>query len=504
MFPTDMQPSHLGFRQPSWRPGQLPAIARITDSRQSTRFSGLSAPTGFGKSLVYLAAAKLIGRTVVLTSTKALQDQLVRDVPDAVTVKGRSEFPCLYHGGRHTAEAGVCRMRVRCPYKDNGCRYWLQIEYAKLADLVITNYAFWLTARAADLRDFDLLVLDEAHTATDWLDEALTVRLREPTIRTRLPDSEDPAEIASWARERAAVLPAPPNNDPSAIRRFLRAKSLLESAAQAGKGWVAERIKNGGGPGGIDMAPIWSGTGEGKTRLFGDLPRVLLTSATLTRKTVELLGVAADELDWQEHEHGTPVDNRRLTWVPTVRVNHRTTRSEMMEWVRRIDQICGGRLDRKGVIHTVSYSRSQLVLERSAYSELMVGHTSGGLAAAVTQYLSGDPPQILVSPAATEGIDLPGDQCRYQVLGKIPYPYTASKVMQARMARDADYAGYLAMSALVQACGRGVRSADDWCENLIIDDNIQWFARRNGRFAPKWFMDGYCERSTIPEPREIW
>src|SRR6266436_2562724 len=77
-----------------WRPEQWSAVNRIVDS--PARFVALCAPTGFGKSLVYMAAAHMSGlRTVVLTSTKGLQDQLGEDFGElSLDIRGMPNYTC--------------------------------------------------------------------------------------------------------------------------------------------------------------------------------------------------------------------------------------------------------------------------------------------------------------------------------------------------------------------------------------------------------------------------
>src|SRR5258707_8109244 len=81
---------------------------------------------------------------------------------------------------------------------------------------------------------------------------------------------------------------------------------------------------------------------------------------------------------------------------------------------------------------------------------------------------------VLVSPSVMTGWDFPDSQCRFQILAKLPFPDTRSKITQARQALDKDYGPYLMMQNLVQAVGRGMRSKTDWCETLIVDDNCAW------------------------------
>jgi Rad3-related DNA helicase len=130
----------------------------------------------------------------------------------------------------------------------------------------------------------------------------------------------------------------------------------------------------------------------------------------------------------------------------------------------------------------------------------MLSHKRKDTLEKVKMFKASAPPKILVSPSMTTGWDFPGSECEYQIIGKLAYPDTRSKLVKARMDADDDYAPYVAMQQLIQACGRGVRSLTDRCENFIIDDNIVWFIRRYRKFAPKWFSEAFISRVTAPEP----
>ena len=114
------------------------------------------------------------------------------------------------------------------------------------------------------------------------------------------------------------------------------------------------------------------------------------------------------------------------------------------------------------------------------------------------------PPKILLSPSVTTGYDFPYDDCRYQILGKLPYPDTRDPLTKARAKGDKEYTAYVTMQALMQSCGRSVRSADDFAENFIIDDNILWFMSSFGHFATQWFRQAFKSSRLIPEPPPLY
>src|SRR4051812_36586670 len=90
-----------------WRPGQLTALGRSL-SPTAKRFQAHSMPVGEGKSLYYVAQALLEStRACILTSTRGLQDQLMKDFASIgmVDMRGRGNYPCV-HKDCHTCEEG--------------------------------------------------------------------------------------------------------------------------------------------------------------------------------------------------------------------------------------------------------------------------------------------------------------------------------------------------------------------------------------------------------------
>jgi Rad3-related DNA helicase len=157
-------------------------------------------------------------------------------------------------------------------------------------------------------------------------------------------------------------------------------------------------------------------------------------------------------------------------------------------------------MDRKGIIHTISYKRRDFVQEHSEFSVFMMANNSGNVETVLKKFIKSVPPRIMISPSIMTGIDLPGDYCRYQIILKVPYPSTQGALMKARCKRDPGYSSYIAAQQLVQAYGRTTRSEDDFSESFILDDNILWFLNRYPDYVPQYFKDAFTSLQTIPSP----
>jgi Rad3-related DNA helicase len=197
------------------------------------------------------------------------------------------------------------------------------------------------------------------------------------------------------------------------------------------------------------------------------------------------------------------VANRPVYYVPTVRMHHGMTDNELYMWCRRIDQIIQRRLDRKGIIHTVSYDRRNLVILNSDYRDHMISHETKTTVDEVKRFKSMPPPAILVSPSVSTGWDFPMDECRYQIIGKVALVDTRDRITAARCRADNEYSPYIAVQDLVQAAGRGSRTPTDYCETFIPDDQFAWLRAKYKKFFPQYFLKACKTVNTLPDPRTL-
>lgn len=272
------------------RPSQLEMVERIESALASDTPVAIAAPTGTGKSFGYLVPAVLSDETtVVVTSTKALQDQLDRkDLPflarhldhefSWALLKGRSNYACLAKAtelqfeletghGADTATAlldwldetetgdeadlpsdlevnwsGLSMSSDECPGARK-CSYGTDCFYerarlrAQNADIVVTNTAMYgahLASDGAVLPEHDVVIIDEAHAAEDALRGAITVSIdavRLESLASRISALDNAA--ADTLRTSAAILDAAlVGQEPGWLRKGPAAIDTIERALQ--------------------------------------------------------------------------------------------------------------------------------------------------------------------------------------------------------------------------------------------------------------------------------
>jgi len=507
-----------------WYPGQDDTVSRLLSWFNSDdRFIGTAIPTGGGKSLDALLVAVLTGsRTVIVTATKGLQNQYVQLASQlgGVNVLGQNNFICSLVPSLR-ADEGPCHDGMSCSLKEN-CPYRVQLNRALSSQIVITNYAYYLaqTNFSQGLGEVDLLILDEAHTAGAFsaMENFLTIhlsRLEVESLGVQFPKSPDQWAVWKlWAEDatpavksqvqvieaeikelRDSGVKAIPSATSRAYRGARAVLARLERLSGVSEDWVIQPTRHG-----YMFTPRWvANYGES---LFGKVPKVMLMSAILSHKTLDSIGVPKEGRAWLEVDSYFPAKNTPIWHVPTARINFRTDDYGSTIWCTRIDQIISRRLDRKGIVFTVSYERARMLLARSSYKDIMLTHSTGDVIQVVNKFKSMPAPAVLVSPTVTTGWDFPGNgQPQYIIIGKIPYPDTRDPVAKARHEDDKDWGSFLAMETIIQSSGRMSRSVDDKCEVLICDDNARWYMFRYKDFAPAWFNKRWKgSLSCVPNP----
>lgn len=510
---------------PGWRKGQRKMVLDILMSDK--RFVAAAMPVGGGKSLAYITAALLNGgRTAVLTASKGLQDQIHEDFAalGLHDVRGRSNYLCRAFTTGAPGEtmiscddaAGLCPS-VACGYKD-------AIHQARdpQTAIVSTNFSAWIYQHkySQGFGNFDLLIVDEAHGILEEMTSALAVELScwdlYNWLRLRPPAGD--RNVAAWARLAQLAKPkaddlldqarqdADSHKTKDTIRRLRMAKRVAQAIGEMSQmdpqSWVLTQSRSQSNQGAQDTGtkgadvwrfePVWPDSPTLERYLWCGAKKVVLTSATIVRKTLHMLGLTtageSPDCDWFSYPYQFDYGRSPVYIVPCARMSHRNRDQGDEALVNDLRPILARRSDRKGIIHCHSFARRDLIVSRLGGRFQFIVHGSGDSQSAVREFSRAGAGAILLSPSVTTGYNFAHDAARYQVICKVPFPNTQDPALQARKAVDPEYIMYLAAQALEQIVGRPMRADDDWCETIILDDNIRWFLKKYRHLFDSWFF----------------
>lgn len=518
-----MKPSDLGLpaRFTDFRryPGfdQYQTAWELAGSRE--RFQILNAPTGCGKSLLYSAMAKLMGaRFLVLVGTKGLQAQVLGDGLVDRLVYGHRNYPCAARpsfGGGFPDDADSDDPEFRCAMPRDRCSYLGDVEAAKAARSVIANNAYWMSiGRYSDpnlLGEFDFLVCDEAHDLPVWLSKAISINLTPGRLRKHLGNRDHKipchAKIEDWRAWAADYFGRVTDQrryvareDKKKFERFADDIAMLAKVSdpdlytKAGytEPWIVVPYSNGDG---VSFSPRW-GSDFAERYLFRNIPKVLLTSATVTPQHARYLGIPDSQMRYREIPSPFDVRKRPIVWIPTTRVDHRMSDGQRWQLRQRVDEVIETAIAQgagNGVIHTGSYDRNREVIAGSRFAPAIITHRqdSADFISALEKFKRAGREgrfAVIASPRMVEGVDLPDHEARWQLILKVPFPDSRDPLTKARMA-DPGYRNLVIAETVMQMCGRAVRGADDFATTIILDDH--WVHVRGDCPWPEWFRAGF-------------
>ncbi len=527
-----------------WRPYQQDTVEKILNSDK--KFLVLEAPCGFGKSPAAVAISNLFhksrcerdsapnhecscgqhpelervdrakSKTIYVASTKHLQGQVLKDFPTAKMVKGRNNFGCPYKGNLVTA--AECWFEAKgegarkCPLYGE-CKYFVQRNAAMKARLSIHNYAFFLNAQRGCLfRDFDLLILDEAHTAENALMGFVAFKFT--FNQFRFADTEFPSDNRQEALEvlegmkftlegkiHVMEQKLTEDSDIRDLKELQRVKNLYRGIEDFldiyEENWLFDHHKDKRTPkkSYIEFRPVWVDKfGHYLWENLREGGKVLLMSATIGDFPMfcKLLGIPEDQAEFLSLPSTFPVKNRRIIFRPVGRLSSKSYGQNREDMLTMAEKLAEEHSKEKGVVHTISYAIARDIEDNIDFKlrNRMVFPKSGDDKELVLKnFRKSKEPLILVSPAMGLGVDLEDDTARWQVIVKVPFAYLGDEQVRIRLHENEKWYRVDAANRCIQTAGRIVRSYEDYGVTYLLDTNFYWFFNTDPGIFPEWFRE---------------
>jgi len=512
--------------------GLAEALADVPEDGEAPRVVLIEAPPGVGKSHLAMTLARWSGDAYLLTSQKLLQDQYEREFGDAVQpVKGRENYVCerVPPPTRVPTSQGVCRRprgpMCQCPY-----------ARAKLAALngpiFCTNTAYFLTLRQwqrEQLRRRRLLIVDEAHNLEAQLVRVFTVSFAPEQMKAwfgaPLPRFASADEYRVLFDEEVTRLDAeltlidgrleslrPPGFGVDDLltypltaeeQELLAQRDLLDGALArlhffldaADTEWIVRYPDTGLGAT-LELVPL-TVHAMAATLLWDAADVVVLSSAFLGRPEViaGYFGLVPEGVRALTSPSPFSVERRRIDYRP-VGVLSKTTLPELEPVLfDEVAEILARHRTEKGLVHAASYVAARRLLAHLAnrapeqHRRVIFVESSEAKQRALEHHRVSPLPTVLLSPSLREGVDLPDDFLRFQIVTKMPYPDLGDPWTAARQARDPRWYALETAKALVQAYGRSCRHAGDHGITYILDGQFARFVQRYRPLLPPWFRE---------------
>ena len=228
--------------------------------------------------------------------------------------------------------------------------------------------------------------------------------------------------------------------------------------------------------------------GQEARRLWpSEVSKVILLSATIGAKDIETLGLSGRRVAYLHSPSPIPPDRRPFVVDDIVSVN----RQNMERSVDMISQYINTNLisrhaGERGLIHA-TYQMADMLRTKLVDSRFIF-HNRENKKEMYQRYIDSKD-GILVACGMYEGIDLPDDLGRWQVITKIPWPSLGDAAIAALAERDPEWYLWETAKTVIQAGGRVSRHEADYGVTYCLDSSFMRLYNEGSHLLPRWFLD---------------
>lgn len=493
------------FASLTFRPEQKTGLTFLHNSPKRIRI--VHAGMGSGKSLIGMVEGQQHSKFLYLCSSRQLQMQIEEEFPECEVMWGRGNFDCNAFPGLNASECPYAGDTTRTNTKricKKSCDYEIQKKKVLDAPFQVLNYSYFLYEGnfVGQFSDYPLIICDEADKIESVVSKFINVRISKRLlgILRISPPRYITTKAANWHRSWQDWA-GNTVEKVEAHRKRLKGRmgylavedmkyKLLKDEAQYCKSllwklevfienmddtWIFEEIKYRNKVTAWEFKPTWIPAKLMEKFFLRHGNRFVFMSATFHPVPIlcQMLGINKSEVDYIEIPSTFPEENRRVMLERVGDLSFKTFDRDIPKIKNRIREILAAHPIEKGIIHTVSYRLTKEIMGLG--DKRLMTHDAGNKDERLEIFKRSDRPLVFVSPSSCRGIDLPGDQCRFIIIPKMPFQSLADKLVSTRVYQGGIGSYWYnsdAIQEIIQGTGRGMRSKDDYCVTYVLDIQI--------------------------------
>lgn len=503
----------LGRQDRPFRQVQIDALKWFVSKYDDHDVFVFDAPTATGKSLIVTTIAQFLAalrnRTSVITPTKLLQDQYLRDFEDIPVLKGQSAYTCAAMGIEGTCRETKKRLG-KCCMGEGGelvCPYLIARAEAEAATTALFNFHSYFANKMYK----DTLIADEGHNTINFLLEFYALKLWKCEV-----GYEDNVPMTAGGIKQVVVQTIATLSmtliDLQSQHAGDKAIDQVEDEIER-LGYIRDSIERFG-----DDLLIVKDEGEyfGKMRelrktkqeyiyvkpvrinkIGGDLlwpvkkvKKVILLSATINEMDVTRLGLDANKrVAYYRCDSPIPPERRPFLYSPVGSMKYGNRPVGLPKILKAIKILAAHHKDQKGVIHC-TYDTAQKMRAEFAHDPRYWFHDKFNKTEVYNRFRATPGNQILVASGMEEGIDLAFDAGRWQVITQLMRPNVEDKVNAWLYHNDRKTYNWETVRKIIQQTGRICRDPKDFGVTYMLDAEFEYFYNTTLAMWPQWFRDG--------------
>src|SRR5918911_83734 len=408
------------------------------------------------------------------------------------------------------------------------CHYYHQKWIGVNASHTVYNYRYFLSDifYAGSSQKRNLLVLDEAHQLESEVGDFRSFTIHKNSLRfvkMQMPD-KNTEEIGTWiefctelreklfdfaekaegiierSNQKVSVEPYTEKNLIDALERGKNLTTVIDDMKANKKNWIVSGIQRDPSTNQLSrvtLVPL--DISEYFDPILDKGSVTLFMSATILSQDYlcKTAGLDPEKVQFiRVQESDFPVENRPIHVMNVAWLSAKTMTESMPKIAKTIDNIMSMHKDKKGIIHTTSYSQLQFIKENiSKENKERLIETGSNIdrTEVLEKHYSSKKPTVLISPSLQLGVDLKDDLSRFQIIVKVPYPDLTDRKIAAMKERDQKWYTWNTVLRLIQAYGRSVRSKDDYATTYVLDSSISFLLKNAQDLMPKWFTEAIIQ-----------
>ena len=503
---------------------QLEAISKIYDAIENGyKFIIVEAVSGFGKSIIAATLSNIYSKdkSYILTTTDQLANQYVEDgkVKGLTKLNSRSTFRCKEMGdncGPYKCKYTNCRFYNYSNFNNDfekplSCEYLYSLKEGFKSNSVICNYNFFIRENFYHSNYFKprkLLICDEAHNIDEKISEyaALTViyqQFEKDMGLDMLNEYEHIIQNEDYyyyllkfkniyrntlkKKHKGSKSYIPLKKQLDEISKFMSYfnksnENLAFDLDDEDKTWIFRPVK----PNKIINDSLLK---------FGNIC-IFMSSSIFDHENFAFdLGIDENEIYSLRVPNVFDLSKNPIRIYPKIHMSGEPVETgAAKESLPIIERILKIHRSEKGVIHTSNYKQSQYI-KNNIHDNRLITHDWDDREEILNNFKNSDKSLVLVSPSMDEGVDLPGDLCRFQIIFKLPYlPFEDPWVNKRKnLYEDSrEWYDYKMLTKLIQGYGRGIRFEGDYCKTYILDNRLFDVINKDfegNEIIPKYFIN---------------
>lgn len=212
---------------------------------------------------------------------------------------------------------------------------------------------------------------------------------------------------------------------------------------------------------------------------FGEV--FIYMTATLGDAKVYAKHIGVKDFDFINLDPEWDFTNSPIVFCNSEKFNHANKEMAFAVSASTVKSIINKHKSLRGIIHTGTYEYANYLKETLNDERLITYNGTNEKIQTINAILSDDLPDnaIITGPSLFEGVDLPDEYCRFQIIAKLQYP-NLQNALWAKRCYSSDRYIYIEKPFidLIQAIGRGKRNKDDFSITYLLDGRFKKYLNK--------------------------